>query len=115
MDIIKLAADALEPVAKDGVPVQQGWYDKSLHKTHVTLWVLDNMPAGHSDDEDEIEAGNIQVTIFSTKDEVALAQRIRKLMVAAGFTWTAGDQDDTMNDGGIILKPQRFNYMEELT
>ena len=115
MDIIKLAADALEPVAKDGVPVQQGWYDKSLHKTHVTLWVLDNMPAGHSDDEDEIETGNIQVTIFSQKDEVTLARRIKKLMVAAGFTWTGGDQDDTQSDSGIVMKPQRFSYEKEET
>lgn len=114
MDIIKKAADALAQIAEEGTPVQQGWYDASLHKTHITLWALGNTTAGHSDDEDEIEAGNIQVTIFSTEDEVDLAQRIRKLMVAAGFTWTAGDQDDTMDDGGVFLKPQRFNYMEEM-
>ncbi len=115
MDVIKLAAKALTPIAEEGTPVQQGWYDEALHTTHVTLWVLGETPEGHSDDEEEIESANIQVTIFSTRDEVTLAQRIRELMTAAGFTWTAGDQDDTMNDGGIFVKPQRFNYTEELS
>lgn len=115
MDVIKLSAAALEPIAKEGIRVQQGWYDKDLKKTHVTLWKLSETPEGHSDDGEEIEAGRVQVTIFSQKDEVELAQRIKKLMVAAGATWTGGDQDDTINDGGIYMKPQRFEFVEELT
>ena len=93
MDIIKLAAEALD-------------------KTHVTMWQLGCTPDAHSDDEEEIETGSIQVTIFSERDEVELAQKIKKLLIAADFTWTAGDQDDTLNDGGIFVKPQRFSYQE---
>ena len=59
--------------------------------------------------------GDVQVTIFSNQDEVALARRIKKLMVAAGFTWTGGSQDDTQNDGGIFMKPQRFHFDKEET
>lgn len=113
MDIIELAAEALQPIADEGITVQQGWYDASLHACHVTLWKLDERPEAGSDDDVEIESGNVQVTIFSERDEAELAARIRRLMVAAGFTWTAGDQDDTLNDGGIIMKPQRFNYITE--
>lgn len=115
MDIIKLAADALASIAADGIVVQQGWYDENINDTHVTLWNLGTSPAGHSDDADEVITGSVQVTIFSTKDEVALARRIKKLMVAAGFTWTGGDQDDTQSDGGIFVKPQRFSYEKEET
>lgn len=115
MDIIKLSADALEPIAKDGITVQQGWYDKNINATHITLWNLGTAPEAHSDDQDDVIGGDVQVTIFSREDEVALAKRIKKLMVDAGFTWTGGDQDDTQNDGAIFVKPQRFHYDKEET
>ena len=113
MDIIALAAAALEPIRAEGITVQQGWYDKNINDTHVTLWNLGTTPEAHSDDGDEVIGGDVQITIFSTRDEVALARRIKKLMVAAGFTWTGGDQDDTQSDGGIYVKPQRFHYDKE--
>lgn len=113
MDIIKLSADALAPIAADGITVQQGWYDKNINDTHVTLWNLGTSPEGFSDDGNDVIGGDVQVTIFSSQDEVALARRIKKLMVAAGFTWTGGDQDDTQSDGGIYVKPQRFHYDKE--
>ena len=115
MDIIKLSADALAPIAADGITVQQGWYDKNINDTHVTLWNLGTTPEAHSDDGDEVIGGDVQITIFSTGDEVALARRIKKLMVAAGFTWTGGEQDDTQHDGGIFMKPQRFHFDKEET
>lgn len=113
MDIIKIAADALAPVAADGIAVQQGWYDENINETHVTLWNLGTSPEAHSDDENDVIGGDVQITIFSAQDEVALGRRIKKLMVAAGFTWTGGDQDDTQSDGGIYVKPQRFHYDKE--
>lgn len=115
MDIIKIAADALAPIVAEGVPVQQGWYDAALHKTHVTLWATGAAPEAHSDDDEEIEVGYVQVTIFSTADDKALAARVKRLMLAAGFTWQAEDQDETINDGTIYALPQRFEYMEEVT
>ena len=113
MDIIALAAAALEPIQAEGITVQQGWYDKNINDTHVTLCNLGIVPETFSDDENDVIGGDVQVTIFSNQDEVALARRIKKLMVAAGFTWTGGSQDDTQNDGGIFMKPQRFHYDKE--
>lgn len=115
MDIIALSAAALAPIAAEGIRVQQGWYDKNIHTTHVTLWNLGETPEANSDDDEEVVGGDVQVTIFAEQDEPDLAKRIKKLMVAAGFTWTGGDQDDTQNDGGIYMKPQRFHYDEEVT
>ena len=113
MDIIALAAAALEPIRAEGITVQQGWYDENINDTHVTLWSLGVVPEAFSDDENDVIGGDVQVTIISSQDEVALARRIKKLMVAAGFTWTGGDRDDTQNDGGIFMKPQRFHYDKE--
>ena len=76
MDIIKLSADALAPIAADGITVQQGWYDKNINDTHVTLWNLGIVPETFSDDENDVIGGDVQVTIFSSQDEVALARRI---------------------------------------
>jgi hypothetical protein len=115
VDIIKLSADALAPIVADGITVQQGWYEKNINDTHVTLWSLGTSPEAFSDDENDVIGGDVQVTIFSNQDEVALARRIKKLMVAAGFTWTGGSQDDTQNDGGIFMKPQRFHFDKEET
>lgn len=115
MDIIKIAAAALQPIAEKGIPVQQGWYDKDLHKTHVTLWATGAAPESHSDDEEEIEVGYIQVTVFSDTDDKALAGSIKRLMLAAGFTWQAEDQDETISDGTVYALPQRFEYMEDVT
>lgn len=114
MDIIEKAAEALAPISAEGVPVQQGWYDEKLHKTHVTLYKLDTTPAASSDDDLEVVTEDVQVTIFGPTDEVQLYERIRKLMTAYGFTWTAGGQDDTLDDGGVFMKPQRFSYTTEV-
>ena len=36
-DIIKDASDALQQISDRGITVMQGWYDKDIHETHVTL------------------------------------------------------------------------------
>lgn len=56
MDVIGLAAEALKPISDEGTIVQQGWYDESLKRLHVTLWKLQDTEDAHSDDECEIEA-----------------------------------------------------------
>ena len=56
MDVIGLAAAALKPISDEGTIVQQGWYDESLKRLHVTLWKLQDTEDAHSDDECEIEA-----------------------------------------------------------
>ena len=68
MDIIALAAAALEPIAADGIVVQQGWYDKNVNDTHVTLWNLGTSPEAHSDDMEEVTGGDVQVKVFSNEN-----------------------------------------------
>ena len=51
MDVIGLAAEALKPISDEGTIVQQGWYDESLKRLHVTLWKLQDTEDAHSDDD----------------------------------------------------------------
>ena len=52
-DIIKDALDALQQISDRGITVMQGWYDKNIHKTHVTLWDLGEVDEHFSDDDAE--------------------------------------------------------------
>lgn len=112
MDVIGLAAEALKPISDEGTIVQQGWYDESLKRLHVTLWKLQDTEDAHSDDECEIEAASIQVNIWSRSDQQALVKRIRKLMKENGFLFQEGnDQNET--DTGIFINAMRFLILKE--
>lgn len=112
MDIIKMASDALQPVADSGIPVQQGWYDESAGKLHVTLWCLGDYGGGHSDDAEEIEIASLQVNIWSRKDQTALKRRIRELMKGAGFYYMGGS-DELETDTKIFTNAMRFMAAQE--
>ncbi len=112
MDIIKTAAAALDPLEREGITVQQGWYDASLRKTHVTLWKLRDYAAGHSDDDCDVETATIQVNVWSTEDQQDLVQWIRKLMKTAGFVYTEGN-DTAEPETGVFMNAMRFFLMEE--
>ena len=112
MDVIQLAADALKTVSDAGTIVQQGWYDESLGKLHVTLWSLGDREAGHSDDGCEIEAASIQVNIWSDSDQQKLKQLIKKLMKEAGFTYTDGS-DELEPDTRVFINAMRFQIIQE--
>ena len=71
-DIIKDASDALQQISDRGITVMQGWYDKDIHETHVTLWDLGEVDENFSDDDAEGVTLSLQVTIFSESDEVEL-------------------------------------------
>ena len=79
-DIIKDASDALQQISDRGITVMQGWYDKDIHETHVTLWDLGEVDENFSDDDAEGVTLSLQVTIFSESDEVELAREIKKAM-----------------------------------
>ena len=79
-DIIKDASGALQQISDRGITVMQGWYDKNIHKTHVTLWDLGEVDENFSDDDAEGVTLSLQVTIFSESDEVELAREIKKLI-----------------------------------
>lgn len=78
MDVIGLAAEALKPISDEGTIVQQGWYDESLKRLHVTLWKLRDTEDAHSDDECEIEAASIQVNIWSRSDQPDACEKNKK-------------------------------------
>lgn len=113
-DIIRDAAKALKPISDKGIIVQQGWYDKNIKKEHVTLWDLGEDDENYSDDKAEGTTMGVQVTIFSERDEIALAKRIKKLMLENGFLFEGRNADDSEPENGIYMKAQRFSkYYEE--
>lgn len=79
------------------------------------MWDLGETDDSHSDDYAEGVQQSVQVTIFSTDDEVALAVKIKKLMKQHGFLFEARNADDSEPQHGIYMKAQRFNkFYEEM-
>lgn len=114
-DIVKDAAEALTPITEDGITVMQGWYNEDIKDCHVTLWDMGEEEVLYSDDEVEGVMQTVQVTIFSTKDEVALARKIKTLMKRAGFDFEGRSPDDSRPEDGIYMKAQKFTkYYEEM-
>lgn len=101
-DIIKDASGALQQISDRGITVMQGWYDKNIHKTHVTLWDLGEVDENFSDDDAEGVTLSLQVTIFSESDEVELAMEIKKLMKEKDFSFE-GRNGDRFQTGGRNL------------
>lgn len=112
-DIIKDAADVLKRLSDRGIIVMQGWYDKNIHDTHVTLWDLGESDENFSDDGAEGIKLSLQVTIFSESDEVELAREIKKLMKENDFSFNGRNGDDSKPEDGIYMKAQRFSKFYE--
>lgn len=112
-DIVKDAAEALKNIVEKGIPVMQGWYDKNLQECHVTLWDLGEEEGNFSDDEAEGITLSMQITIFSKKDEVALAREIKGLMKEKGFSFEGRKGDEVQPEKGIYMKAQRFSKFYE--
>ena len=112
-DIIKDASDALQQISDRGITVMQGWYDKNIHNTHVTLWDLGEVDENFSDDDAEGVTLSLQITIFSKEDEVELAREIKSLMKENGFSFEGRNGDDSKPEDGIYMKAQRFTKYYE--
>ena len=112
-DIIKDSAAALAAISGKGITVMQGWYDKDINNCHITLWDLGETEENYSDDDAEGVELAIQVTIFSKKDEIALAREIKKLMKKNGFYFAGRNGDDSQPENGIYMKAQRFSKFYE--
>lgn len=112
-DIIADATAALKPIAEQGIIVMQGWYDKDINDTHVTLWDLGESDENFSDDDAEGVSLSVQVTIFSKRDEVELARRIKTLMKSSGFEFEGRNGDDSQPQDKIYMKAQRFSRFYE--
>lgn len=76
-DIIKDASGALQQISDRGITVMQGWYDKNIHKTHVTLWDLGEVDGNFSDDDAEGVTLSLQVTIFQRVTRLNLRGKSR--------------------------------------
>lgn len=111
MDIIALAAKALEPIRKRGISVKQGWYDANLKKTHITLWNISDTDDGHCDDQPELSDGIVQINIWAVYDAVDLKREVKNLMFNSGFCYQDGQDVD--EDPGIYNKAMRFYKLEE--
>lgn len=114
MDIIARASETLKPVSDDGIIVQQGWYDESIKKLHVTLWNLGDYEGAHADDAADVDVASVQVNVWSKKDQQSLKNRIKKLMKKNGFYYMGGN-DELEADTGIFINAMRFLLMEEAT
>lgn len=112
-NIIKDASEALEQVSNRGITVMQGWYDKDIKECHVTLWDLGETEDNFSDDVAEGVTLSLQVTIFSSEDEVELAREIKSLMKNHGFSFEGRNGDDSEPQDGIYMKAQRFSKYYE--
>ena len=112
-NIIKDASEALEQVSNRGITVMQGWYDKDIKECHVTLWDLGETEDNFSDDVAEGVTLSLQVTIFSSEDEVELAREIKSLMKKHGFSFEGRNGDDSEPQDGIYMKAQRFSKYYE--
>lgn len=114
-DIITDASNALKQINDRGIKVLQGWYDKNIHETHVTLWDLGEDDVNFSDDAAEGITQSVQITIFSEQDEIDLAREIKNLMKENGFSFEGRNGDDSKPEDGIYMKAQRFSkFYEEM-
>ena len=50
MDIVGKTLETLAVLEDEGIIVQQGWYDESIKKLHVTVWNLGDYGGKGSDD-----------------------------------------------------------------
>lgn len=112
MDIIEQAAKALEPLAEIGIPVQQGWYNEKLKKTHITLWNLSDSDAAASDDIPETEDAYLQVNIWAAYDAIDIKKRAKQLLQQAGFLYEDGQ--DVQETPEIYNKAMRFYKIAEM-
>ena len=113
-DIITDASNALKQINDRGIKVMQGWYDKNIHETHVTLWDLGEDDVNFSDDVAEGITQSVQITIFSEQDEIDLAREIKNLMKENGFSFEGRNGDDSKPEDGIYMKAQRFSKFYEM-
>lgn len=113
MDLVRLTGDALKPIADRGVVVREGWYDEQQKDLHVTIWPLSETPDAAADDAPDVLVGQVQITIFSTREQETLREEIVDRMLAAGARYMGTDQQETRIEAGVYIRPLRFNFVQE--
>lgn len=104
-DIVKLIYDSLSPL---GVPVSYGWYNEKYKDTHISFFVLMELPEAFSEDEEEISSIHIQVDLWSLEDS-NLNRKIKSVLKKAGFYFSES-KNDFETDTLIYHKAMRFKY-----
>lgn len=112
MDIIALVSEILSSL---NVDVIEGWYDKELNKTHITVHEYLDQEEEFQDDEASMLEHNIQIDAWSmdSLEAYTLKKEIRKLLKDNGFKYESG-QDFYEKDTKIYHKALRFTYLEQL-
>ncbi|GAA0069251.1 hypothetical protein UT300003_07740 [Clostridium sardiniense] len=111
-DIIGLVFEILSPLKVD---VIEGWYDKDLNKTHITVHEYLEQDENFIDDENTEVEHNIQIDVWSTDsiESENLKNKIKKLLKSNDFLYDQGESFYE-TDTKIYHKGMRFNYTEEL-
>lgn len=112
LDIIALVSESLAGL---NVDVIEGWYDKELNKTHITVHEYLESEESFQDDEASALEHNLQIDVWSMNslEAYTLKKKIRKLMKENNFKYESG-QDFYEVDTGIYHKALRFTYLEEI-
>ncbi len=112
LDIIALVSKSLESL---NVDVIEGWYDKELNNTHITVHEYLESEESFQDDEASALEHNLQIDVWSMNslEAYTLKKKIRKLMKENNFKYESG-QDFYEVDTGIYHKALRFTYLEEI-
>lgn len=108
LDIVRLIHDTLIPL---GFPVTYGWYDKKFKDTHISFFVIMEIPEAYSEDMEEITSIHIQVDLWS-KDDSKLNKKIKSALKKVGFYFSES-RNDFETDTLIYHKAMRFKYYLE--
>lgn len=111
-NIIGLVYDALKHC---NVDIIEGWYDKELKKTHITVHEYLTRDSDFCDDENLTVEHNIQVDVWGEfSNEVNdLRDFCKNSLKKAGFMFNQGE-DLYETDTKIYHRAMRFTYIEEL-
>ncbi|MCR6515805.1 hypothetical protein M4I33_13090 [Clostridium sp. LY3-2] len=111
-NIIELVYDILEPC---NVDIIEGWYDKDLNKTHITVHEYLTQDDDFYDDENLTVEHNIQVDVWGkySKEVNDLRDFCKDSLKKADFIFNQGE-NLYETDTKIYHRAMRFTYIEEL-
>lgn len=111
-DVIKLVTEVLSPLA---IPVFEGWYDKELNETHITVHEYLETEEGYEDDNASEVNHNLQIDIWSKKgtESFRLKREVKRLLKESGFIFDSA-MDDYEEKIKLWHKAIRVSYIEFL-
>ncbi|KOA90872.1 hypothetical protein [Clostridium botulinum] len=109
-DIIAFISEILAPL---NVPVVEGWFDKILNITHITVHEFLDEDNGFEDDLNSEIIHNIQIDIWSMDSLKAfnLKNKVKTILKKNDFIYDSG-QDFYETKKRLYHKGMRFIYTE---